>query len=173
MTQSSGNTAVDILGALMNNQNQNAQQSTSNAPYGAIGTSLQISNAFALRLEFVSSEKRGRIDFGPYQGPQGATAYRVAYLPGQTTDGLKLIRITPKGAVAIATYKGGLNLEDGRSHVLTWTRDRNGAMTVSLDGNSMISAADRTIGKSFDGFMLINSGGTYWVRSISIDGSRS
>jgi len=172
-TQTTGNTAVDILGTLLNKQNQNAQQSTSDAPYAAIATSVTISNAFALRLEFVSAEKRGRIDFGPYQGPQGATAYRVAYLPGQMTDSLKLIRITSKGAVAIGTYKGPLNLEDGRRHVIEWKRDRGGAMTVSLDGNSMISATDRMIPKSFDGFMLINSGGTYWVRSITIDGSKS
>jgi hypothetical protein len=170
-TQSTGNVATDILGSLLSSQN--TQQSTSSDPYAAIYTSVKVSNAFATRLEFVSGEKRGRLDFGPYQGPSGGVAYRVAYLPGQSKDSLRLIRITSKGAVAIGTYKGALNLEDQRRHVIEWTRDRNGAMSVLVDGQELISATDRTITKPFDGFMVINSGGTYYVRSVTLDGSKT
>ena len=125
----------------------------------AIYTPVKVTNAFATRIEFTSVDRFGRMDFGPYLGASGATAYRVAYLPGQTKDSLRLIRITPKGAVAIATYKGALSLEDGRRHVLEWTRDRNGVMNVVLDGQDMMQATDRTINKPFDGFLMINSGG--------------
>jgi hypothetical protein len=170
-TQSSGNVATDILGALLSSQN--TQQSTSSDAFAAIYTPVKVSNAFATRIEFVSAERRGRIDIGPYQGPSGSVAYRVAYLPGQSKDSLRLIRITSKGAVAIGTYKGALNLEDGRRHVIEWTRDRNGAMSVLVDGQELITATDRTITKPFDGFMLINSGGTYYVRSITLDGSKT
>jgi hypothetical protein len=170
-TQSTGNVATDILGALLSSQN--TQQSTSSEPFAAIYTPVKVSNAFATRIEFVSGERRGRLDFGPYQGPSGGVAYRVAYLPGQTKDSLRLIRITSKGAVAIGTYKGALNLEDGRRHVLEWTRNRNGAMSVVIDGQELITATDKTITKPFDGVMLINSGGTYWVRSITLDGSKT
>ena len=170
-TQSTGNVATDILGAILSSQN--TQQSTSTDPYAAIYTPVKVSNAFATRLEFVSGERRGRIDFGPYQGPQGSVAYRVAYLPGQSKDSLRLIRITSKGAVAIGTYKGALNLEDNRRHVIEWTRDRNGVMSVLVDGQELITATDRTITKPFDGLMLINSGGTYYVRSITLDGSKT
>jgi hypothetical protein len=163
--QSTGNVVLDILGAV------NQPQPTS-FQYSAIYTPVKITNAFATRIEFTSVDRFGRMDFGPYLGQSGATAYRVAYLPGQTKDSLRLIRITPKGAVAIATYKGGLNLEDGRRHVLEWTRDRNGAMNVVLDGQDMIQATDRTINKPFDGFLMINSGGTYWVRSVTVDGGK-
>src|SRR5262249_35639008 len=124
--QSTGNLVLDIMNAT------NQRQPTS-FQYSAIYTPLKITNAFATRIEFTSVDRFGRMDFGPYFGQSGATAYRVAYLPGQTKDSLRLIRITPKGSVAIATYKGGLNLEDGRRHVLEWTRDRNGAMVVNLD----------------------------------------
>ena len=169
--QNTGNVATDILGAILSSQN--TQQSTSTDPYAAIYTPVKVSNAFATRLEFVSAERRGRLDFGPYQGPSGSVAYRVAYLPGQSKDSLRLIRITSKGAVAIGTYKGALNLEDNRRHVIEWTRDRNGVMSVLVDGQELITATDRTIAKPFDGFMLINSGGTYYVRSITLDGSKT
>jgi hypothetical protein len=165
--QSTGNVVLDIL----NSANQQQQQPTS-FQYSAIYTPLKITNAFAARIEFTSVDRFGRMDFGPYLGASGATAYRVAYLPGQTKDSLRLIRITSKGSVAIATYKGALNLEDGRRHVLEWTRDRNGVMSVVLDGQDMMQATDRTITKPFDGFLMINSGGTYWVRSVTVDGGK-
>jgi len=165
--QSSGNVVLDILNAANGQQ----QQPTS-FQYSAIYTPVKVSNAFATRIEFTSVDRFGRMDFGPYLGASGATAYRVAYLPGQTKDSLRLIRITSKGAVAIATYKGALNLEDNRRHVLEWTRDRNGVMSVVLDGQDMMQATDRTITKPFDGFLMINSGGTYWVRSVTIDGGK-
>ncbi len=163
--QSTGNVMLDILGAV------NQPQPTA-FQFSAIYTPVRISNSFATRIEFTSVDRFGRMDFGPYLGQSGATAYRVAYLPGQTRDSLRLIRLTPRGAVAIATYKGGLNLEDGRRHVLEWTRDRNGAMSVVLDGQDMMQATDRTINKPFDGFLMINSGGTYWVRSVTVDGGK-
>jgi hypothetical protein len=165
--QSTGNVVLDIL----NSANQQQQQPTS-FEYSAIYTPVKITNAFATRIEFTSVDRFGRMDFGPYLGASGATAYRVAYLPGQSKDSLRLIRITSKGAVAIATYKGALNLEDGRRHVLEWTRDRNGVMSVVLDGQDMMQATDRTITKPFDGFLMINSGGTYWVRSVTVDGGK-
>jgi hypothetical protein len=169
-TSSTGSPALDIIGSLLGSQ---GTQQAAQPPFSAIYTPVKISNAFATRIEFTSRDRAGRIDFGPYQGPSGAVAYRVAYLPGQTKDSLKLIRITAnKPAVAIATYKGALNLEDNRRHVLEWTRDRNGAMTVVLDGQELITATDRTITKPFDGFLMINTGGTYWVRSITVDGSK-
>lgn len=165
--QSTGNIVLDILNAA----NQQQQQPTA-FDYCAIYTPVRISNAFAARIEFTSADRFGRMDFGPYLGASGATAYRVAYLPGQSRDSLRLIRITSRGAIAIATYKGGLNLEDGRRHVLEWTRDRNGAMKVVLDGQDMMQVTDRSIAKPFDGFLMINSGGTYWVRSVTVDGGK-
>jgi hypothetical protein len=165
--QSTGNVVLDILGAV-----SQQQQKPTPFQYSAIYTPVKLSNAFAARIEFTSVDRFGRMDFGPYQGASGATAYRVAYLPGQTKDSLRLIRITSKGAVAIATYKGALNLEDNRRHVLEWTRDRNGVMSVVLDGQDMMQATDRSITKPFDGFLMINSGGTYWVRSVTVDGGK-
>lgn len=169
-TSSTGNPAIDIFNILLNQQGTTQTQPT--AQYAAIYTPAKISNAFAMRLELASGERFGRFDVGPYQGPSGSAAYRLAYLPGAAKDSLRLVRITSKGAVALATYKKPLVLEDGRRHVLEWTRDRNGAMAVLLDGQEIIKASDRTLTKPFDGLMMINSGGTYWVRSITVDGAK-
>ena len=170
--QRQGGTTDNLAAAILNtflNQQVTTQQT---AQYAAIHTPVKISNSFAVRLEFASGERFGRFDFGPYQGPSGVTAYRIAYLPGQK-DGLRLLRITPRGSVAVGVYKGVLSLEDSRRHVIEWTRDRNGKMLVSLDGQDVIAANDKTILKPFDGFMMINSGGSYWVRSITVDGSKA
>lgn len=166
--QSGGDLAATILGTLLNQP----AATQPGAQYAAIHTPVKVSNSFAVRIEFASGERFGRFDFGPYQGPSGTTAYRVAYLPGQK-DSLRLLRITPKGTVAIGVYKGVLNLEDGRRHVIEWTRDRSGKMVVSLDGKDVIAANDKNILKPFDGFLMINGGGSYWVRSVTVDGAKA
>jgi hypothetical protein len=165
---SADNLAAAILGTILN------QQATTQptAQHAAIYTPAKISNSFAVRLEFASGERFGRFDFGPYQGPSATVAYRIAYLPGQK-DSIRLLRITQKGTVAVGVYKGVINLEDGRRHVIEWTRDRNGKMIVTLDGQDIITASDRTIQKPFDGFLMINSGGSYWVRSVTVDGGKA
>jgi hypothetical protein len=42
-------------------------------------------------------------------------------------------------------------------------------MVVTVDDKQVIAAQDTQLRKPFDGFLLINSGGTYWVRSVSVD----
>lgn len=157
------NLATAILGALLQPQGAGAR-------YASIYTPVALSNAFAIRLELVSGERVGRIDFGPYQGASGAVAYRLAYLPGAAQP-LQLQRVTSKGTAVIASSSQPLNLEDGRPHSFDWTRDRSGRMVVAVDGQPVIDVVDTGIRQPFDGFLVINSGGTYWVRSVTIDGT--
>lgn len=149
-----------LLGAILQPQGQ--------ATYASIYTPLQFANAFAVRFELTSRDRFGRLDFGPYQGASGNVAYRLAYFPGAPV-GLQLQRLTAKGAVVIGQSAGPVNFEDGKPHVIDWTRDKAGRMVVAVDGEDAISAQDTQIRKPFEGFLMINSGGTYWVRSISID----
>ncbi len=149
-----------LIGALLQPQGQ--------ATYASIYTAVAFSNSFAVRFELTSRDRFGRLDFGPYLGPSGATAYRIAYLPG-AANGLLLQRITPKGATVIGQSSGPINFENGKPHVIDWTRDKAGNMVVSVDGQDAIAVQDTQIRKPFDGFLLVNSGGSYWVRSISID----
>ena len=74
----------------------------------------------------------------------------------------------------LSAGRGGASDEStrDRSHVIEWKRDRAGKMTVALDGAQVIEATDMQIGKPFDGLLMDNSGGTYWIRSVEITGAR-
>ena len=162
-----GNPALDILGAILNQPTQ-----TSTAQYAAIYTPVKLSNEFRIKFDFASTERFGRMDFGVYQGAGGSSAYRLAYLPNQK-DSLRLIRLTSKGATVIGSYKTTLSLENNKRHLFEWVRDRNGVMSVRLDGQEVIRATDKTITKPFDGFLYVNGGGSYYIRAVSIEGVKS
>ncbi|MEX2202112.1 MAG: hypothetical protein WD711_12000 [Dongiaceae bacterium] len=137
--------------------------------HAAIYTPVRISNAFRVEMIFTSKERYGRWDFGPYQGTTGNVAYRLAYIPN-ANPALQLQRVTSQGTTVIASYKNVLSLEGNSEHVLVWTRDRNGLMHVAVDGKQLIAVTDSGINQPFDGFMMVNSGGTYSLRSIAING---
>lgn len=137
--------------------------------HASIYTPVRISNAFRIEMAFTSKHKYGRWDFGPYQGSAGKVAYRLTYFPN-ATPGLQLQRVTSQGTVAIASYNQMLRLETESDHALVWTRDRNGMMHVAIDGQQLIAVQDTAIRDPFDGFLMINSGGQYSVRTIKILG---
>ena len=150
-----------LLGALLQPQQGQSQ-------YASIFTPVKFANAFAVRFEFASRDRAGRFDFGPYQGASGSNAYRLAYMPGAAT-GLQLQRISSQGTQIIGQSSGPIAFEDGKPHVIDWTRDKQGRMVVTVDDKQVIAAQDAQLKKPFDGFLMINSGGTYWVRSVSVD----
>jgi hypothetical protein len=166
-TAASGNLAAAIIGAIL--QPQTGTGST--AKYASIYTPVKISNAFALKMELASKFSGGRFDVGPYQGASGNYGYRLAYFPG-AAQGLQLLKVTPQGSTVIATYKGAVYLEDKKRHVIDWKRDSAGAMTVAIDGKTLITATDASLKDPFTGLLIINSGGDYAIRSIAIDGTQ-
>ena len=87
-------------------------------------------------------------------------------------SGLVLSRVTPQGTQLLASSNGRIILEDNKSHLLEWKRDRAGKMTVALDGKQVIEATDTQLRSRFDGFLMDNSGGSYWIRSVEIAGAR-
>lgn len=159
-----------LLGSLLN-QGRVPPQEESWEPerYTSIVTPVRMTNAFRIRMELSSRDSEGQFDFGPYASNQRDAAYRVTYLP-QAPNGLMLSRVTGQGMQVLGRSNGPVDLEDGRTHVIEWQRDRSGMMTVTLDGRPMIRASDRGVRVAFDGFMMVNSGGTYWIRSVSIAG---
>lgn len=163
-------TLGNILGAILQPSTGTSQPGTQ-ATYASIYTPVKISNAFKVRLEFVSSEPYGRWDWGPYQGTSGNVAYRVTYFP-RGNPGLQLQRVTAQGSTTIASYNQPLALEGKQIHVAEMVRDRNGLITVAIDGKVLLTATDRQITKPFDGFLMINSGGRYTVRNVAIWGTK-
>jgi hypothetical protein len=161
------NLAGNTLGGLLQQQGGRP----SDDEFAAIFLPLTISNSFAIRLEIASRDDGGRFDFGPYLGQRGNTAYRITYQSG-AANGLVLSQVTRQGVRVLAGTSGPVDLEDGKSHTIDWKRDRSGKMTVALDGRPVIEANDPTIRKPFDGFLMVNGGGTYWIRSVAISGAR-
>ena len=156
------NAAAAIIGALL------GQPGTAGGA-SAIYTPVKISNAFRLELNFSSGSNFGRWDLGPYQGSPTGVSYRLAYFPS-ASPGLQLLRVTNQGSAVIASYNSVLPLEDNRQHTLVWTRDRSGQMYIAIDGKQLIAVKDTSFKDAFDGFAMINSGGTFNVKSIAING---
>jgi hypothetical protein len=150
-------------------QYQPQSQTAPRTDIAAIHTPLRMPNSFAVRMEMESRSNGGRIDLGPYQG-YGAGGYRLAYYP---REGLALLRVGSGGAVRIGTGNRRVNLDDGRLHRIDWERDPAGRMTVSVDGQTVISARDTAYRQGFDGFLIVNGGGEYYIRSVAIDGAGS
>ncbi len=139
---------------------------------------VKVTNAFALRVDLTSRIVPGvpeaRLEFGPYQGADASAGYRLAYSPGPTggAPSLALLRLSSRGGIStIELYDQPLELEDGNSHVIEWTRDGRGHMVVRVDGTEVINVTDRSFRDPFDGVALVNSGGDYALRSITVDGT--
>ncbi len=174
--------AKALLGALLqqalkdkskDKSQDNRQAGPAPAPrdtYAQIYTAIPISNAFAIRLDLRSFEGAGRLALGPYQGADQAAGYSLAYNPGATPS-LELLRASPRGTALLDSYRKPLVLEDGKGHVIEWTRDPDGLMAVSVDGKMLLEVTDRGFRDPFDGFTLVNFGGDFALREIAISGT--
>jgi len=138
-----------------------------------ISAPVAIGNAFAIRARVTSRAKPVtgmRIEFGPYRGNGREWGYRLAYNPGQRPS-FEILRFSPGRSAAVETYDVFADLEDGKAHELEWRRDRDGAMSVFLDGTEIVRAVDRGITEYFDGFTIVNLGGDYTFEEIEIFGA--
>jgi hypothetical protein len=172
----SGNTSdllAGALGALLNQQGGQTQQNTQGQQNqqgpATIVVPVAISDQFFIRLEMTSRESGGQFNFGPYAGQRAERSYQLAYAPG-AANGLILSRVSDRGSQVLGMSRGPINLEDNQAHFLEWKRGPGGKMTVALDGRPVIEATDAQFRKPFNGFLMINSGGTYGIRSVAING---
>jgi hypothetical protein len=151
-----------LLGGLLAPQGtQQTQQQ-----YASIYTAVKLPAAFIMTVKMTSKDRYGALNFGPYQGASAQNLYRLVYQPG-AQQGLLLQRVSQQNVVNLGVYNGPVNLEDGKVHEITLTRDLYGRMQVLIDGQSAIKASDATITGEFDGFLIVNSGGSYWLRDIN------
>ncbi len=163
--------ATTILGAILN-RNQPPRQAAEPMGHAAINVMTPITNAFAIRLELTSWQARGQFEVGPYFTGSKPQGYRLIYTPNATPS-LKLMRLASWGTGVVGSYATALALEDRRVHVIEWTRDGAGQMVVRVDGTEAIRASDRGFTGSFDGLVLLNQGGDYVVKSVTIDGTKA
>jgi hypothetical protein len=163
---------------LQGRQDQQQAAAPAAPSYAAAIAPVRITNAFSLRLDLtarlVPGVAKPRFEFGPYQGANASAGYRLAYTPGARagTASLELLRLSSRGGVStVELTDKPLKLEDGKSHVIEWSRDRGGRMVVKVDGAQVMEVTDRGFRDAFDGIALVNGGGDYALRSITVDGT--
>ena len=133
-----------------------------------------ITNAFAIRAVVTGRlgddmAGQGGLEIGVYRGVHRNAGYRLAYTPGK---GLALLGVNQWGSSVIDASRADIALVDGKDHVIEWTRTDDGHMVVRLDGAEIFARTDRVWRDPFDGFHLINRGGDYLLRSLTIDGTK-
>jgi len=193
--QSSGGGQTDekdlgkaLLGALLQGALQGQQQGgnsqqgqpTQTGPsFSAIQAPLRLSNAFAIDMTLsLRALQRGGDDgfeLGPYQGANASGGYRLSYIAGDSAAGsagsLQLLKVSSRGGVATIEFSNRpIQLLDGQPHSLSWTRDRDGLMAISIDGVEVMRVTDRSFRDPFDGFAVLNRGGDIALRDITIAG---
>lgn len=161
--------AAALLNAFLTGKQAEPTPAPAGPGHAAINVAAPIPNAFSLTFEFTSWESKGQFEIGPYLTGQGNNGYRLIYQPG-ATQVLRLMRVTSQGASVVTSFRGALNLEDRKTHVVQWTRDKTGEMVVSVDDKEKFRATDRGFQAAFDGLVLINGGGDYVVKNISVLG---
>jgi hypothetical protein len=134
----------------------------------------QMANAFAVRLQVSAqapSAGRGQLAVGPYQGDQARAGYRLIYRPeaGEAQAAFELMKRGPRGTKAtVALSDGAPRVADGETHTVVWTRGRDGAMKVTVDGEPVIQVTDRGFSDPFAGLVVHNAGGDYGFDSLVI-----
>ena len=163
-----------ILGQVLSKK-RNADTSAS-APAASTAAVIQstapISNTFKLEVDFSSwRQQKGGFQIAVYQGQfQGASSpsYSLLYSPGGQ---LRVLRTSQRGTVVIKDTTLETPLEDKKIHSLAWQRHRDGRMTVSIDGHGVLDGADQGFRDAFSGIALMNLGGDYIVKRLSVLGS--
>ena len=132
-----------------------------------------ITNAFAMRMEVTVLDGSAPFLFGPYQGSDRNTGYRLVYSPSpQNARGtLELLRLSARGSTVADQASGPVNLEGAAPHVIEWTRTRQGEMAVTIDGKDVMRTTDLSVRDAFGGLVIVNLGGDYAVREIAVNGT--
>ena len=166
--------AINLLGSILNSQQGTNGNRTFASPapeQAAIHIPQRISNSFALRLVLNARSATQGAYFSFYQGRSRQAGYRLDYTPGHPGQ-LQLLRTSSRGNRLIASDNRSANLADGADHNLLWSRDGNGVMRVSIDGDERLRGTDSGYRGAFDGFGFGNLGGDYTLRELRLYGSR-
>lgn len=168
--------ALEILGQILlgGRERDESKSPVSLKSESEIFTRVGITNAFAAKLELNLrnyAERNTRLEFGPFQGEDRSSGYRLAYDSGRTPT-LSLLRFGPNRSAVIEIADQGIALDDGNPHTIEWRRGDDGEMVVLLDNKAVIRTVDRAYDDPFDGFAVINKGGEFELRQVSIFGTK-
>lgn len=154
------------------------EAASAEATYAAMIAPVSISNAFAMEVELTSRPvggvSEGRFELGPYQGAGANAGYRLALITATQagTPSIELLRLSQKGTTStLEFYDQPIQLQDEKVHSVSWTRDPNGLMAIQLDGQEVIRTTDRGFRDPFDGVAVVNSGGDFALRRVTVSGT--
>jgi hypothetical protein len=134
----------------------------------AVASNTPVPNAFRVALVLVGrGVAPATIDIGPYLGDDAGSGYRVVY-DGEYASPLKLKLVRGGRVETIATADPAADLYDGERHVIVWTRNSAGHMTISIDGQDALNASDLGLASGFDGFSMVNTGGSWGIDALSV-----
>ena len=168
--------ALEVLGDLLlgTREREADPPQTNLKSESEIFTRVGITNAFVVKAELnirSYTDRDTRIEFGPYQGDDRSSGYRLAYDAGRKPT-LTLLRFSPGRSAVIEMTDQDIALADGNSHSVEWRRTSDGEMIVLLDSKEIIKTGDRAYDGSFDGFSMINKGGEFEVKRVAIFGTQ-
>jgi len=165
-SNSGGDLAKVLLGQILNQAAGNKNQAAT-ATENAIVTRLKISNAFAIKVNMSSWVSPSHFEIGVFQGQAAQNGYRLLYESGK---GLQLQRVGSRGTSVVDTTAKPLTLEDKKFHDIEWTRGGDGTMTVSVDGETLLTTVDRGFSDAFDGLRFSDRGGDFIIKHVTVDG---
>ena len=168
--------ALELLGELLLGGRERAVAETQSGwkSEAEIFTRVGITKAFALKLQLHIKnyvDRNTRLEFGLFQGEERSSGYRLAY-ESASSPSLSLLRVGPNRSAVIEMVDQGIVLEDGAAHTIEWRRSVAGEMVVLLDNREVIRAVDRAYDDPFDGFVVINKGGDFELKQVSILGTQ-
>ena len=137
----------------------------------AIHVATAIGDAFSAEMVLTSwRRERGTLAINMYQGKTRQAGYRLIYR-SRATPSFTLQSYSTRGVTDLANSSEAIVLEDKKPHVLTWTRDAMGRMSVSADGREILTAKDSGFRDPFEGVELVNTEGDYILRRIFVNGT--
>jgi hypothetical protein len=168
--------ALEVLGDLLlgSREREGEPAQTNLKSESEIFTRVGITNAFVVKAELnirSYTDRDTRIEFGPYQGDDRSSGYRLAYDAGRKPT-LTLLRFSPSRSAVIEMTDQDIALADGNVHSVEWRRASDGEMIVLLDNKEIIKTVDRAYDDPFDGFAMINKGGEFEVKRVAIFGTQ-
>ena len=168
--RSAADLAADLLEGFLNDEAPR-RSSPRRAEPAEIHLPRSITNAFSLTAVVAPRRAARTLEFLVYQGTRRDAGYRLILRGDMVVVLAKQVR--SKSSVIGTDNETRIRLDDGADHEIVWTRDVNGLMVVTIDGERVLRRGDSAFRDPFDGFALINRGGEFVLRSIVIAGGRS
>lgn len=138
----------------------------------AIAQGTGIPNAFKIEMTLLGSANQVvQMHVGPYTGRDLTSGYRLVY--DQSADHrFALVRRSGGGTEVLAERTGVRSVGDGSRHEIVWTREPNGRMIVSIDGEVTLQVRDNDLTGSFSGLSFVNLAGAWNVHDIAVYAER-